>query len=286
MKFMRSVCVFVCVKLTQFGSAFRREVSLWPTPLPLYHHSSSIPNYRGVHSRISHVSVLDSLINLTVCSYLKMLTNKCEHFNICTNNLLSLTDTYYDFSSYPTSCMAGQWARLAATAHSSDVPTEVRLTHHPRNRNTWTHDTIQSTIMFVTLKTAGRFSEPHRILVRFFRHIIALDRLTDPSGPTRFSERLQKTYISHKKLRAKFDKCITCQITLCVWLTPAQWCVSAMAKQEPSWQQWHHPGCSWTHCKTKQLGHHCILCIPLFVQSTYSAKMQDCSYSSATVTML
>lgn len=101
MKFMRSVCVFVCVKLTQFGSAFRREVSLWPTPLPLYHHSSSIPNYRGVHSRISHVSVLDSLINLTVCSYLKMLTNKCEHFNICTNNLLSLTDTYYDFHLTP-----------------------------------------------------------------------------------------------------------------------------------------------------------------------------------------
>lgn len=98
--------------------------------------------------------------------------------------------------------MAGQWARLAATSHSSDVPTEVRLTHHPRNRNTWTHDTIQSAIMFVSLKTLGWFFKSHRILVRFFRHIIAFDRLTDPSGPTRFSERLQKTYISHKKLRA------------------------------------------------------------------------------------
>lgn len=36
--------------------------------------------------------------------------------------------------SYPTSCMRGQWARLATTAHSSEVPTEVRLNYCAKDK--------------------------------------------------------------------------------------------------------------------------------------------------------
>lgn len=139
------------------------------------------------------------------------------HFSHCIRIIFMICGVY----SYPTSCMRGQWARLAATAHNFDVPTEVRL--KKKHKHFICHETCSS-IGAVTPKRPGRVRESYWILVSFFRNFIALDRLTDPSYPIWFSERLPETRIRNTKLRTKSNKCNACDA--CVTYSSTVMCVS------------------------------------------------------------
>lgn len=62
----------------------------------------------------------------------------------------------------------------------------------------------------------------YRSLVRFFKHIIALDRFTDPTYPILFSERLKKKTQRAQTSEVNEINTYMSYLNVCVRLTPAQ----------------------------------------------------------------
>lgn len=121
--------------------------------------------------------------------------------------------------------MRGQWARLAATVQSIDVPTEVRLKNPGREQKV-KHNLLLRLCVRAKPKVVRRVS--HRSLVRFFKPTIASDRLADPLWPIAFSERLGGNK-KNTTLRSKLEE----SVGLCCTL----WCARVLLQ--------HGDACQW-----------------------------------------
>lgn len=153
----------------------------------------------------------------------------------------------FSFRPYPTSSMRRQCLRLDTTGHRSGVPTATNL-------RAWSRE--ESSVSLVNKLLFKSLCESYWILLRFFRDITALDRLTEPWLPNVFSEMLRKTRGWNRTSQDPLDESeylkkqvLVKKNVINTSLTLRLWCLSSMEEQVPSWPRWGHRACScwdWT----------------------------------------